>query len=521
MEAFGQVLLSALGVWIPRIIGALLILLLGWIIAKLLAVVTQKVLHWIKLDARVGKGMEGAGEKPLSLEDVITKTVYYLIIFMAILAALNALGLTQITAMFTVMLSQVFAYLPRVAYALVLAIVAWIVARFLRAIVSKLLRGVGADKRVAEPAGMEQAPVSTAIGEAVYWLVWLLFLPAILSVLGLVGILLPIQAMLTRLLAFLPNLLAAVVILIVGLFVARILQRIVASALHAFGADALSDRLGLAKYLGKPNLSGLIGYVVYIIVFIPVVIAALNATGLTYLAAPLSDMLMQVLAAIPKIFVAIVVLGLTYMVARVIADLVAGLLANAGFDAVAARLSLGEISETPPVSPSRIVGYVLLVVIMLFATLAAAGLLGWTAMVAMLGAFIAFLAKLLLALIILVVGIYLANLTGKVILSTGLEQKRVLALLARIAIIVFAVAMALDQVGLANDIVNMAFGLILAGAALAAALAFGLGGKDVAKYQLVRWYKSAEASLATPPAPEANLEEDKPVANLEEDKPAA
>jgi len=160
---------------------------------------------------------------------------------------------------------------------------------------------------------------------------------------------------------------------------------------------------------------------------------------------------------------------------------------------------------------------VVLVVIMLFATLAAAGLLGWTAMVAMLGAFIAFLAKLLLALIILVVGIYLANLAGKVILSTGLEQKRVLALLARIAIIVFAVAMALDQIGLANDIVNMAFGLILAGAALAAALAFGLGGKDVAKYQLVRWYKSAEASLATPPAPEANLDETK----LAEDKPAA
>ena len=117
---------------------------------------------------------------------------------MAVLAALNALGLTQITAMFTVMLSQVFAYLPRVAYALVLAIVAWIVARFLRAIVSKLLHGVGADKRVAEPAGMEPAPVSTAIGEAVYWLVWLLFLPVILAVLGLVGILLPIQAMLTR-----------------------------------------------------------------------------------------------------------------------------------------------------------------------------------------------------------------------------------------------------------------------------------------------------------------------------------
>ena len=126
---------------------------------------------------------------------------------------------------------------------------------------------------------MAPAPISSAIGEAVYWLVWLLFLPAILSVLGLTGILLPIQAMLTSLLGVLPSLLAAAIIIIVGLFVARILQRIVASALHAFGVDALSERVGVAKYLGKPGLSGLIGYLVYIIVLIPVLIAALNVTG--------------------------------------------------------------------------------------------------------------------------------------------------------------------------------------------------------------------------------------------------
>jgi hypothetical protein len=59
--------------------------------------------------------------------------------------------------------------------------------------------------------------------------------------------------------------------------------------------------------------------------------------------------------------------------------------------------------------------------------------------------------------------------------------------------------------------------LILAGVALAAALAFGLGGQDVAKYQLVRMYKSAEASLATPPAPEAELKD----TGLDEDKPEA
>ena len=143
-------------------------------------------------------------------------------------------------------------------------------------------------------------------------------------------------------LAFLPKLLAAAIILIVGIFVARILQRITASALHAFGADALSDRVGLSRVLGKPNLSGLLGYIVYIIVFIPVVIAALNALGLTYLAAPISDMLAQVLLAIPKLFAAAVLLGVAFVIARVIADLVTNLLSDAGFDRLVARVEPGR-----------------------------------------------------------------------------------------------------------------------------------------------------------------------------------
>ncbi|RPJ51601.1 MAG: hypothetical protein EHM21_02310 [Chloroflexi bacterium] len=497
-------LLATLAVWIPAVLSALLILLIGWIVAKLLAALTRKLLSWLKLDARLARGLEESGEKPASVENIITQFVYYLILFIAVLAALNALGMTGITALFAGMFAAIFDYLPLVLSAIVLALIAWFVARILRTIVTRLLARVGTDRKVSEQAGTAQAPISESIGEAVYWIVWLLFLPMILGVLGLTGILVPINAMLTNLLSILPALFAAAVILVIGLFVARILQRIATSALHAFGVDALSERVGLAKYLGKPGLSGLIGYIVYILVLIPVLIAALNATGLTYLAAPLSDMLNQILAAIPKFFVAAAVLAVAYFIGRVIGDLVATLLSNAGFDKMVTRVSVGTVSEAPTVSPSRIVGWIVLVVVMLFGSLAAASMMNWTSMVLILGAFIGFLARLAVGFIILVVGIYLANLAARVILSTGLEQKRVLALLARVAIIVFAVAMALNQIGVANEIVNLTFGLILAGAVLAGALAFGLGGRDVAHYQLVRMYKSAEAALATP-APDAGL----------------
>jgi hypothetical protein len=364
MESFIQSLTAILAEWIPRIIAALAILLFGWIIAKIVAAIIRRLLRWLKLDARLSKGLESATEQPVSVESLIVQVAYYLIIFLAVLAALNALGMTQITALFSTMLNQIFLYLPRVIYAAILALIALFVARLLRAIVTRVLSRAGVDKRVSEPAGMAPAPISSAIGEAVYWLVWLLFLPAILSVLGLAGILLPIQAMLTSLLSALPSLLAAAIIIIVGLFIARVLQRIVASALHAFGADALAERIGVARYLGKPNLSGLIGYLVYIMVLIPIVIAALNVTGLTFLAAPLSAMLNQVLLAIPKFFVAGAVLAIAFLIGRVLADAVTTLLQNAGFTGWCA--SPGPVSETPSTSPSKVVGWVVLALIMLF-----------------------------------------------------------------------------------------------------------------------------------------------------------
>ena len=385
-------------------------------------------------------------------------------------------------------------------YAIILAVIAWIVARVLRAIVTRLLNRVGVDKKVSEPAGMAPAPISSAIGEAVYWLVWLLFLPAILSVLGLTGILLPIQAMMTNILSTLPSLLAAAIIIIVGLFIARILQRIVASALHAFGVDALSGAGRGGQVPGQADLSGLIGYLVYIIVLIPVMIAALNVTGLTYLARRCRTCSTRSCWPSPSSsWRPPWSWPIAFLIGRVIADVVTTLLSNAGFDKLVRRLAMGRSPRRPASSPSKLVGWLVLVVIMLFGALAAASMIGWTAMVVILEAFIAFLARLLVGLIILVVGIYLANLATKLILSTGLTQKRILALLARVAIIVFAVAMALDQIGVANDIVNMAFGLILAGAALAAALAFGLGGQDVAKFQLVRMYKARRPRWPTRP----------------------
>ena len=94
---------------------------------------------------------------------------------------------------------------------------------------------------------------------------------------------------------------------------------------------------------------------------------------------------------------------------------------------------------------------------------------------------------MLLGLAILAIGLYLGQLAAEAVASSGAASAGILALLARVGILVLAGAMALRQAGLAEDIINLAFGLLLGAVAVAAAIAFGFGGRDLAARQLEEW----------------------------------
>ena len=132
MGPFLNTLFTLLGEWIPRIIAALVILLIGWIIAKIVAAIVRKIVSLLKIDARLGKWLEGSDTKLPSLERVIVGIFYWVIMIFAIIAALNALGMTQIAAFFTAFLTPFFAYLPQLAAAAILVLIAWLVATILR-----------------------------------------------------------------------------------------------------------------------------------------------------------------------------------------------------------------------------------------------------------------------------------------------------------------------------------------------------------------------------------------------------
>ena len=469
---------TELGAFVPHLLGALVILIVGWILAKILSAVVKGALKRTGLDARV--------ETRTPLSQNVGKGVYYVAMVLVLVAFFQALGLTMVTEPLNALLNQVFSYLPQLVGAGVLLLIAWIVATVLRMLVRKGLDASGVDQKLGD-GEEDSVPLSQSLSEAVYWLVFLFFLPGILTALALQGLLDPVQGMLDKILGFLPNLVTAAILLLVGWFVARLVQRIVSSLLAAAGADQLAERVGLAGALGEMKLSGLAGNIVYAFILIPIVISALNALQLDSITAPASAMLGQLLGAIPAIFAAAVVLGISYLIGKLVSGLAANLLAGIGFNRIFVLLGLEEETKIGDKTPSQVIGALVMVFIMLFATVEALDLLGFADIGALVMTFIAFAGHILFGLVILAIGIYIANTVAHLVNSTSVANASLLATIARVAILFFVGSMALGHMGLADSIITSAFTLLLGALGIAVAIAFGLGGKESAARLLEEW----------------------------------
>ena len=183
--------------------------------------------------------------------------------------------------------------------------------------------------------------------------------------------------------------------------------------------------------------------------------------------------------------------GVAYFVGCLVSRLISNVLAGAGFDNILAQLGLGQPAEGGR-APSALVGTLILVAILFFASVEAASLLGFVNLAEALSGFITLGGQVILGLVVFAIGLYLANLAATTVRASGSAQAPLLAAAARVAIIVLASAMALRQMGLANEIINLAFGILLGAIAVAVALAFGLGARDAAGRVVERWVNKLE-----------------------------
>jgi hypothetical protein len=464
------------------ILIALGILVGGWLVAVIVAKLVRAALRRTTIDNKIAEWvMKKDSPKTFSIEAVISKAVFFLIMLFVLVAFFQKLGLTAITEPLNSLLTKFFDYAPQLLGAVVLLLIAWGVATVLRMLISKGLSATGVDERLSgQMESKTQIPLSKTLGEVVYWLVFLFFLPAILGALKLEGLLAPVTNIVNKIFGFLPNIITAAVILAVGWFVARIVQRIVSSLLAAVGLDRLGEKVGLDSALGKQKLSGLVGLIVYVLILLPIIVSALNALALDAITRPASNMLDSILAVLPSIFAASMILLIAFLVGKVVSGLVTNVLAGVGFNNILSSLGFGKVKEGNR-TPSELVGSLVMIVIMFFATIEAVELLGFGMLSGIMAQFTIFAGQIIMGMVIFAVGLFLANLAARTI------QTSLLANTARIAILVLTGAMALRQMGLANEIINLAFGLGLGAIAVALAISFGIGGREIAAKQLNTW----------------------------------
>jgi Conserved TM helix len=488
----------------PRLLGAAAILLVGWLIAAIAAAVIRGILNRTKLDNRIAAGVTGRTDVP-QVEKLISSLVFWSIILLTVVAVLQTLGLEVASRPLNSFLNQLIGFLPKLVGVGILLGVAWLLATIVKIVTVRGLQAFQLDERLNQETqdntiSLDHLSLSETIGNALYWFIFLLFLVPVLDTLGLKEALQPIKALITEILSILPNILAATLIAAVGWFLANVVQRIVINLLATTGVDHLGSRFGLSSASGVQPLSKITGTIVYVLILIPVAIAALNALKIEAISVPAITMLQQILNVLPAIFTAVTILIFAYFLGRFVADLVTSILTSLGFNNIFTILGLPvpttrSVSEEtiptiPTRTPSEIAGIVVLGGILLFATVAAVNILNIPALTVLVTGILIIIGRIIAGLVIFGIGLFLANLAFTLITSSGDRQARILAQVARISIIALVSAMALQQIGVASDIVNLAFGLLLGAIAVAIALAFGLGGRDIAREQVREWLDS-------------------------------
>jgi hypothetical protein len=407
-------------------------------------------MHMLKVDDRI---QESTGQK-VSVENSIAVGVFWLIILVTVVAVFDSLHLDRISNPFAQMVTGIVGYAPRLVAGVILVLVAWLVATLLQALVARALAASKIGEKLSHEAGME--PMSKTVANVLFWLVILLFVP---------------------------NIFGAAVIGFVGWLVARVLRGLVTNLLAAAGLDKMGTKIGLADAV---KLSRLAGTIVFIVVFVPTLIAAFEALKIEAVSKPATDMLQRLLAAVPNLVAAALILVVTWYVAKFAADLLARLLAGMGLDTVPEKIGMNA-AFSGEFKPTTLVRVLALFFAMLFATVEAANMLQFTQVRDLVSTFIKFGGEILLGGAILAIGFWLANLAYEAIARASGEKHIGLARLARVAILALVIAMGLRAMGIADDIVNLAFGHSLGAVAVAVALSFGLGGREAAGKQLEHW----------------------------------
>ena len=415
--------------------------------------------------------------------------------------------------------------------AIIILVATWIIASVLKSALSKWLVKIPFVQRTDDGGRALAGSLATIVS----LLIWLVGLTAVLALFNLDSVLSPLQGLVNGFAEAVPGVVGAGLIFFIGYVLAKVVRQILVTALHAAHFDERVASLGSnAKRVsdepinrsstqpaqapqgqaypqqGQPqpghqapqhqmsapqqrpaqqrtSVTDIIGNVVFALIVIVVSIAALDVLGVPAISGPATRMLSLFLDALPLIIGAGILLALGVVIANFIVGILEPVLAGLNLDEKLEGLGI----ERGSVNAAKVITTIVRVGIILFFAVAAANLLNFAAITRILDNVLSLGGRILFGAAVILAGVFIANLLAKIV--TGMASN-----IIRVATIVLFSAMGLQFMGIADSIINLAFAALVVGGAAAAALAFGLGGRDAAARQLAKL--EAKSDEVTPTA---------------------
>lgn len=384
----------------------------------------------------------------------------------------------------------------KVIWALVILIVTWALARAAKWAFAKLVDNVALFRRSTGSG----ASLGESLGRIVSLLIWLFGLMIILSVLGLGNVVGPLDTLLNNVMAFIPRLVGAGLIFFIGLMIARIVRDLVITTLQTLDFDKWANRGGVDTVTGNTAISRTIGTIAYALIVVFASILALDALDLESVSAPASNMLQMIFDAIPRIIGAALLLGLGYLISRFVVQLIKEVLGGLGVDR-----ALGATGLLPDgTTATDVLARVAQIAIVLFFAIAATRLLGFPELTAILDQVLELGGRVIFGAVVILVGFLIARLLVRMIAGAGEES--LAATIVKWATIFVFTFMGLSFMQVGDEIVRIFFSALVIGGAVAAALAFGLGGREWAGRKLNEWDAKIPSSTGAQPRGETSDE---------------
>lgn len=361
-------------------------------------------------------------------------------------------------------------FIPGLLGALIILLVGWLIARGIKALVVRLLNKTNWDEKVFKGGNIKDSNVF--IGNIIFYLIMIFVILIALEILGVSQVLVPLQNMVNEFLLFIPNLVAAVLIGFIGYLLAKFVANLV-----EMGGGFIDQWAQKAKFHDTGRLIKVIKTIVFLIILIPFVIQALSALQMEAISVPANNLLAGFIDIIGKIIIAGVVLFIFIWGGKLVADLLTDLLKNLGLDRVAGKIQIENMIGANQ-SLSRIIANIIYFFLVFFGVITAVNILGLTELTVILHQVLDITGQIFFGLVILAIGNYISMLIYNSMIRG--RDNRFVAGVVRWASLGLFIAIALRTMGIANEIVELAFGLTLGAIAVAVALSYGLGGREAA-----------------------------------------